>query len=84
MVYIPPQLNRQNFWYNVWNTFPARGYIRFPLVIGGAYVYHSQFVVPNAEAFFKYLNKGNSQSDLWNAVEERTKLRQEGKWGTQE
>lgn len=84
MVFIPPKLNTQNFWYNFWHTFCARGYIRFPLVLGGAYCYHQYLVIPNAEYFFKWWNRGHTQEDLWNAVEERTKIRQEGKWAVEE
>ena len=78
MVYVPPKLNQQGFWHVV-HGFIGRGYIRVPMIIGAAYAWNQYFVHPETEKFFNWWNAGLTQKDMWVGVEERAKLRLEGK-----
>jgi hypothetical protein len=83
MVYIPPKLNQNCTWHIAFNLI-GRAYIRVPAIIGGAYLWNNYFIHPETEKFYNWWNAGWSQKDMWIGVEQRTKLRQEGKWGPKE
>ncbi len=79
MVYVPPKLNQSGHWHVIHNYITARGFIRVPLIIGGAYAYNQYFVQSETEKFYNWWNAGHSQKDLWDGIEKRAKLRLEGK-----
>lgn len=65
---------KPNIWTFIYHHTYARGYTRIPIVLAVPLTF-KYFMEPFVENEFKYLNKGHTQEELWQGVEERTKLK---------
>lgn len=63
-----------NMWSFIFHHTFARGYTRIPILLSIPLVWKS-WLEPFVEAEFKYLNKGHTQQELWDAIEKRTNER---------
>lgn len=58
--------------YYLWHYTIARAYIRVPLAFGFP-LFNCWVLFPAAEEYFKYVNAGHTQTDIYNRIAEKVK-----------